>query len=194
MLITVCGNKWNRSKYLRACTSPAPAKSSCCQEGTEPQLSMAWGGMCPGLSPGCWGHCNGSGITTAPELHIPALPKGCSCSVWGWAGLMAQCPQLLWSLTQHVFSATLSALVFPCAEEGMGEQACELSCCQGRSGGMVRATPGRLQGQQGTAGLSMASGFHKPACGHGYTLCSKLHPYPRHRGTASGSGQGRDFP
>lgn len=61
---------------------------------------------------------------------------------------------------------------------------------------MVRVTLGRLQGQQGTAGLStsMASGFHEPACGHGYyTLCSKLHPYPRHR-AVSGSGQGRDFP
>lgn len=58
---------------------------------------------------------------------------------------------------------------------------------------MARVTLGRLQGQHGTAGLSMASGFHEPACGRGYTLCSKLHPYPRHR-AARGSGQGRDFP
>lgn len=58
---------------------------------------------------------------------------------------------------------------------------------------MARVTLGRLQGQQGTAGLSMANSFHEVACGHSYTLCSKLHPYPRH-GAASGSRQGRDFP
>lgn len=42
-------------------------------------------------------------------------------------------------------------------------------------------------------GSGTASGSHAPACGHSYTLCSKLRPHPW-RGAASGSGRGRGFP
>lgn len=110
-----------------------------------------------------------SDVAVIPESHAPALPRGCSGTAQGWAGLLAQCP----CLTQHVSHLFCQALCrgFPMCRSGWGGHELwwhNLSCL-----GQAAGT-----GRHSRAWHSVASGSHVPTCSHGYTLCSKLHPHP----------------